>query len=163
MRLQTLSLAALAVLMMAPAAFARPDFGDRHHGRGGGPLKLIEKHAADLGIDAATQDEIKALAKESRAAGKALREQAREAKELMRDLMLTGSDEQVIDHHREISRIKAQMHEKRVRLMLQIRKRLTPDQWREAHALLAQHRADRRAQRGERKQRRQRGDRDQLE
>ena len=137
MRKLQLAGALLGTMALATVAFAGP--------RGGGPMERITEMAAEIGLDDAQVSEIQTLMEDSRDDGKAIREQLREAKGEMKDLMGAQSPDRaaIMGQIDEISDLKAELKKVRVGTMLDIRGILTPEQFEQLQELRKERRAER--------------------
>lgn len=107
--------------------------GPGHH-RGRPSLdRILERHAERLGLDAATQERIAALAAEANAETDALRERLHELHGAMRSLLREErpDEEAVMRQAERIGEAETEVRKQRLRTMLRIRKLLTPEQRRE--------------------------------
>lgn len=126
----------LAGLALALPAQARP--GGFGRGGPGGPARLIERHAEELGIDEATLAEIDAIVEASRAEADAIYEEHRAAREAMHALL--EQDEPDVDavmrHADTMGVIDVRKHKHRLKTLLAIRAKLTPEQRSRLSALM---------------------------
>jgi len=124
----TLGAAALALALASTHADARPQ------GRPQGPppplAQVIERHADELGLDAATLDEVTALQEQEREQAGELRETIREARESLRALMDAEQPDEaaVVSQVEALGAIQTQARIARVRTDLAVRSLLTSEQ-----------------------------------
>ena len=145
----------LALLVLCALPGLAPADPDRHGDRDRpGIERLLERHAGRLQLDAATQEQIRAMAAAARDQAQPLRDQAHRLHDEMRGLLSGDSPESaaVLAKADEIGRVETELQKQRLRTMLAIRALLEPEQRRE----LVRIHEEMRAERGDRK----RGDRD---
>lgn len=137
--------AALALALPAPTE-ARP----QGRGQQGPPplAHVVERHADELGLDAATLDQVIALQEQARSDQGELRESIRSARETLRSMMESDSPDEaaVIAQVESLGELQTQAHVARIRTDLQVRSLLTAEQFQALEEL-----------RPERQQRGQRG------
>ncbi len=133
---------ALALLLLPAAAFAQgpPDCdrgGRGHHGPPGGPVKMFEHHAEEIGLDDADLMRIKAIFDASKDEMMTLKESLHDSRAKLRSMMDADTpDEQAIMAQIDtITAISGDLHRLRVKTMLDIRATLTPDQREKMKAL----------------------------
>jgi Spy/CpxP family protein refolding chaperone len=127
-----------------------PPGGPPHHRGGPPPLEhVLERNAERLGLDAATEAEIRAISSASRAEGERIRESLDAAHREMRALLSADAPDEsaVMQQVERIGALETEAHKSRLRGMLQIRALLTPEQ----RAVLVEIHKERRARRGERR------------
>jgi len=121
------TLAAAAVvaagLLLALAAEARPP----HHGRGD---RFMEQHAEQLGLAPEQQEAITGLVESSREAGEPLREQVRELRRGLHDLLMADEPdvEAVMARADALGALETELHKLRLSTMMGIHAVLTPEQ-----------------------------------
>ena len=124
----TLGAAALTLALAPSNADARPQ------GRPQGPppplSHVIERHADELGLDAATLDEVIALQEQEREQTSELRDSIREARESLRTLMDSGESDEaaVISQVEALGTLQTQARVAHVRTDLAVRALLTSEQ-----------------------------------
>ncbi len=124
----TLGAAALALALTPTHADARPQ------GRPQGPppplAQVIERHADELGLDAATLDEVTALQERQREQTGEVRESIREARESLRSLMDSDEPDEaaVVSQVEALGALQTQARIARVRSDLTVRNLLTSQQ-----------------------------------
>jgi Spy/CpxP family protein refolding chaperone len=145
----------------AAAAVAQPPdrepgdgpLGMRRHGRHGPPPieKVLERHADELGLDAATRAAIRAIAAKAREDEAPLDEERRALHEEMRQL-LDGESPKLEDVMQAADRIGAaetELKKRRLRTMLEVRALLTPEQREKLVKIFEERRGRRRGPEGE--------------
>jgi Spy/CpxP family protein refolding chaperone len=130
-----LSWVVLLSFFICAAAQARPPFG----GPPGppGPERFLEKHADRLGLDEEAQAAIRAVVDESHERAAELREEHREARHGLRDLLSQGlpDEESVMEQAERLGAIETEMTKHRLRTLLRIHALLTPEQREEMMAM----------------------------
>ena len=123
-------------LMLPGVAWAKGPGGFKMH-RGPSPDQFLEQHAERLNLDEETLNKIRAIADASKEEGERLHEQAREAKRTLRDLLSQDApDEKAVMHQVEIlGERKTAIRKHRLKILLQIRTLLTPEQRTELQAI----------------------------
>jgi Spy/CpxP family protein refolding chaperone len=124
-------LAAVALLVagvfIAAAGHARPPFhGPGHHGPGG----FVERHAEQLGLDAAQQEAIEEIVAESHEDAGALHEERRTLRSELHELLTQEPPdvEAVMAQADAIGAVDVALHKHRLGTMIAIRNQLTPKQ-----------------------------------
>ena len=132
-----LTLVALAVAAGAEesaATGARSGSGHpfwRHGPQGPPPIEgLLERHAEELGLDAATQAKIREISDQSRQQSQPAIDELRSLHEGMHQLLLSDSPDtqQVLSQADRIGAAETQLRKQRLTSMLEIRALLTPEQ-----------------------------------
>jgi len=124
---------------LAVAALAQPpgpghEFGDGPHGmghRGPPPIDAVmEHHADELGLDAATRVAIQEIAARSRLVEEPLREELNELHEGMRSLLDADSPnlDDVMQWAERSGAAETELRKQRLRTMLEVRALLSPEQ-----------------------------------
>ena len=110
----------------------------RPHGPGRGhrppPFeRVLQRHAERLGLDEATLAEIERLADAARSERQARRDELRELRRALFERLNDEAPDEaaVMAQVEEIGRLKTELEKERIRTMLAIRARLTPEQRRE--------------------------------
>ncbi len=125
--------------------------GPPPHHRGGPPPieRVLERNAERLGLDPATEAEIRAISSASRAEGERIRASLDAAHRTMRALLSQDApaEAEVMRQAEQIGALETEAQKSRLRAMLRIRSLLTPEQ----RAVLVEIHEERRARRGERR------------
>lgn len=129
MRRTLLAAAALLLggVLVAAVGHARPRF----HGPGpGGPGGFVERHADQLGLDAAQQEAITAIVAESHEGGTALHQEMRALRGELHELLMQDPPdvEAVMAQADAIGAVDVALHKHRLSTMIAIRNQLTPEQ-----------------------------------
>jgi Spy/CpxP family protein refolding chaperone len=129
MRRTLLAAAALLVagVLVAAAGHARPPFhGPGPHDPGG----FVERHAEQLGLDAAQQETIRGILDESHEGGSALHEELRALRGELHELLMQDppDEEAVMAQADAIGAAEVALHKQRLSTMIAIRNQLTPEQ-----------------------------------
>jgi Spy/CpxP family protein refolding chaperone len=132
MRLRCVPLAALALaaLLVAGAASARPP-GHGHHGHHGmDEQSFIQENAERLGLSEETRQAIQAIVEDSHARAAALHDEHREARRALKDLLSqdTPAEATVMAQADELGRTETALSKHRLATMLRIRALLSPEQ-----------------------------------
>ena len=114
------ALAALTVGLAAPA-LARPPRGERG--------ERFAAKAAELGVDAATIEQIKTIRKEARAGHGDDRGDMKAAHEALRAAMKAGDEKAALQAADAMNALKGEKMKDRVRAGLKVRALLTAEQW----------------------------------
>ena len=127
-----LALAALGGVAAAEPTNATRAPGGWHHGPPGPPPLdgILDRHADELGLDAAVRARIHDLAAQSRQAAQPLDEELRGLHDGMRALLEQDSPsaDAVMQQADRIGAAETEMHKQRLQTMLAIRALLTPEQ-----------------------------------
>ena len=129
MRRIVLAAAALLVggVLVAAVGHARPPF----HGPGPqGPGGFVERHAEQLGLDAAQQEAIGGIVDESHEGGTALHQEIRSLRGELHELLMQDPPdvESVMAQADAIGAADVALHKHRLSTMIAIRNQLTPEQ-----------------------------------
>ena len=103
----------------------------RHGPQGPPPIdELLERHAEELGLDAATQAKIRDSAAQARQQAQPTLDELRTLHEGMHQLLVSGSpdSQQVMSQADRIGAVETQLRKQRLATMLEIRALLTPEQ-----------------------------------
>jgi len=145
---------ALPVLAQAEAGGEGREFGrgGMHRGerRGPDPGRFVDRHGAELGLDAETRTSIQAIVETSRAQADQSRAEIQAEHESMRALLSQSSPDEraVMSQNDRIEALKSQRRRNRLEAMLAIRKLLSPEQREKLVGIQEAERAGR-AERGE--------------
>ena len=118
---------AVAALAQPPGPEGPPGMGRR----GPPPIEdVMERHAAELGLDDATRAAIHEIAAHSRVVERPLEEQVRTLQEQMRKLLDAGSPslDDVMQSADRIGAAETELRKQRLRTMLEVRALLSPEQ-----------------------------------
>ncbi len=130
MRLRCVPLAglALAALLLAGAASARPRGHHGHHGMD--EHGFIQENAERLGLSEETRQAVQAIVEDSHARAAALHDEHREARRALKDLLSqdTPAEAAVMAQADELGRVETQLSKHRLATMLRIRALLSPEQ-----------------------------------
>ncbi len=134
-----------ALLAMGTPALAGDGFGGRHGHRGPPLGEVLERHAAELGLDEAAVGRIRAIEETSRPERDALREELHGLRTDLHALLEADAPDEaaVMAQVEEIGAVKTELQKHRVRTLLAVRAELTPEQ----RAKLVELREARRAKR----------------
>lgn len=150
-----------AGLALPAAALARP--GGHHRGPGGpNPakmVKMLERHADELGIDDATVKTLQVTVEQNRDAMKALRADVEQAHQAVRAAMEADTPDkaEVLRLVEQAGLAKIALEQQRAALMLDLRAQLTPTQQAAIKSFREAKRAEWKAKRGEWKGKRKGG------
>jgi Spy/CpxP family protein refolding chaperone len=140
-----LALALGGAWLAASLAFAFP--GEPRHGFEPSPEQLIARHAAELGIDAATQEKIRALGEQHRAEREVIVTALREQKRALRTLLESErpSESEAIALARKIGTLETDLSVARISAMMRMHALLTPEQNAALHEKMRSRFVERRA------------------
>jgi len=123
---------AFAALAQPPGPEPPPDGGPPGMGRRGPPPigDVMERHADELGLDAATRASIQAIAARSREVEQPLDEQLRALHDEMRSLLQADSPklDDVMQWADRIGAVETELKKQRLRTLLEVRALLSPEQ-----------------------------------
>jgi Spy/CpxP family protein refolding chaperone len=147
------SLLLLALALAAATAQAQPrgDFGGP--GQGPPPLdRMLERHADELGLDAAKRDDLRAIVAASREKGRPLADALHAERERLHALLSQDSPDAgaVMKQIDVVGAAETALHKQRLGTLLEVRARLTPEQRKKMVELFEERREGRREDRRER-------------
>lgn len=124
------ALALLILALPATSLAGHPCSKKRCDHRGKGPGDFVERHAEELGLDAATREAIDAVVADHDERDEALRDATREAYGRLHELLEQDAPDAaaVLAVADEITALKGESRKNRLATVLEIRARLTPEQ-----------------------------------
>lgn len=148
----TFAAALLLIVGLALPAFAGP--GGKRGKRGHGPnpmkmVKMLERHADELGIDEATLDQMKGLVEQNKSQFEALREEARAARASIKEAMDAPKPDKaaVLALVEQAGQARIEIQKLKMGVMIDLKALLTPEQIERVEAARAERRAERRGKR----------------
>jgi Spy/CpxP family protein refolding chaperone len=125
----------LAAVAVAPAAHAGDGFGLGRRGHRGPPPidRILERHADELQLDAATRESIRAIADRARAEEEPRAEELHDLRDSLRELLDAEAPklEDVMALADRIGAAETELKKRRLRTLLEIRALLSPEQRRQ--------------------------------